>query len=410
MPEPLARDEDRAADVEAEGVVLERRPVPLAHQEADQALVGLVHLVLAAGEADPRAVDDREVVGHRVVEPDEAVVEDRDRCCRVSLRRRDRHDGECSGAVCRHFRLVLPVLEARLLPGRHEARRVPAPLRRALRDRRAEHDRLPAPARGAVRALGRADAARLPVRAEAARALALRLSATFAERVRPARRAARSDPRRSSPQPATTGCSTLVLGSLDPALQLAFDFRHESWDGIEATCRGTPCASTSSRPRRRSATCASASRRTPTRRLARLGGAAPAAARRRRSGLLLLQARGRADRAGVRAAAARAARPLSSTICSTANRSSSSVLKKCGPKRRPTSGRQSQMTPRAAQLRVPTPLEVGRPARRPCRRAGPGRAGCRRGSRPRRAARPAAPSARCERRRIRSMPTSSTMS
>jgi uncharacterized protein YecE (DUF72 family) len=26
---------------------------------------------------------------------------------------------------------------------------------------------------------------------------------------------------------------TLVLGSFDPTLQLAFDFRHESWDGIE---------------------------------------------------------------------------------------------------------------------------------------------------------------------------------
>jgi uncharacterized protein YecE (DUF72 family) len=26
---------------------------------------------------------------------------------------------------------------------------------------------------------------------------------------------------------------TLVLGSFDPSLQLAFDFRHESWDGIE---------------------------------------------------------------------------------------------------------------------------------------------------------------------------------
>ena len=29
------------------------------------------------------------------------------------------------------------------------------------------------------------------------------------------------------------GLLTLVLGSFDPALQLAFDFRHESWDGIE---------------------------------------------------------------------------------------------------------------------------------------------------------------------------------
>src|SRR6185312_12073385 len=36
VPEPLARDEDRRADVEAEGVVLKRRAVPIAHQEADQ--------------------------------------------------------------------------------------------------------------------------------------------------------------------------------------------------------------------------------------------------------------------------------------------------------------------------------------------------------------------------------------
>jgi uncharacterized protein YecE (DUF72 family) len=30
------------------------------------------------------------------------------------------------------------------------------------------------------------------------------------------------------------GLLTLVLGSFDPSAQLAFDFRHESWDGIEA--------------------------------------------------------------------------------------------------------------------------------------------------------------------------------
>ena len=30
------------------------------------------------------------------------------------------------------------------------------------------------------------------------------------------------------------GLLALVLGSFDPSLQLAFDFRHESWDGIEA--------------------------------------------------------------------------------------------------------------------------------------------------------------------------------
>jgi uncharacterized protein YecE (DUF72 family) len=30
------------------------------------------------------------------------------------------------------------------------------------------------------------------------------------------------------------GLLTLLLGSLDPSVSLAFDFRHESWDGIEA--------------------------------------------------------------------------------------------------------------------------------------------------------------------------------
>jgi uncharacterized protein YecE (DUF72 family) len=30
------------------------------------------------------------------------------------------------------------------------------------------------------------------------------------------------------------GLLALILGSLDPSLQLAFDFRHESWEGIEA--------------------------------------------------------------------------------------------------------------------------------------------------------------------------------
>jgi uncharacterized protein DUF72 len=30
------------------------------------------------------------------------------------------------------------------------------------------------------------------------------------------------------------GLLALVLGSFDPALELALDFRHESWDGIEA--------------------------------------------------------------------------------------------------------------------------------------------------------------------------------
>ena len=79
VPEPFPRHEDRAADVEAEGVVLERRAVPVAHQEADQSLVGLLHDELAAGERDARAVDHGEVVGHRIVEPNETVIQDLNR-------------------------------------------------------------------------------------------------------------------------------------------------------------------------------------------------------------------------------------------------------------------------------------------------------------------------------------------
>jgi len=50
----------------------------VAHEEADQALVRLVELLATSGEADPRAVHDGEVVRHRSIEPDKAVVEDGD--------------------------------------------------------------------------------------------------------------------------------------------------------------------------------------------------------------------------------------------------------------------------------------------------------------------------------------------
>ena len=80
MPEPLARDEDRAADVEAEGVVLERRAVALAHEEADQARVARRPSSSRRGEADTRAAltTERSSAIARV-ETDEAVVEDGDR-------------------------------------------------------------------------------------------------------------------------------------------------------------------------------------------------------------------------------------------------------------------------------------------------------------------------------------------
>ncbi len=78
MAHPLARDEDRRPDVEAEDGVLERARVLLAHEEADQARVRRVHLLLVAGEAHPRAVDDGEIAGHRLVEANEAVIQNRD--------------------------------------------------------------------------------------------------------------------------------------------------------------------------------------------------------------------------------------------------------------------------------------------------------------------------------------------
>jgi hypothetical protein len=52
--------------------------VTLAHEEANEPLVRLLHLLFAAREADASSVDDREVVGHGVVEPYEAVIEDLD--------------------------------------------------------------------------------------------------------------------------------------------------------------------------------------------------------------------------------------------------------------------------------------------------------------------------------------------
>jgi uncharacterized protein YecE (DUF72 family) len=56
--------------------------------------------------------------------------------------------------------------------------------------------------------------------------------ATFEERVR--RLGDRLGPIRVVLQSARDeGMLTLLLGSLDPALQLAFDLRHPSWDGIE---------------------------------------------------------------------------------------------------------------------------------------------------------------------------------
>src|SRR4029450_13884368 len=66
-----------------------------------------------------------------------------------------------------HLRLVLSLLEAGVLPRGDRLEGVPRLLRAALLHRRAEHDRLRPAGRGAVCALGRPDAPRLYVRAEA---------------------------------------------------------------------------------------------------------------------------------------------------------------------------------------------------------------------------------------------------
>jgi len=59
MPEPLTRYEDRTADVKTKTVVFERRSMPFAHQESDQAFIGFVHDLFATGETDPRRIDNR---------------------------------------------------------------------------------------------------------------------------------------------------------------------------------------------------------------------------------------------------------------------------------------------------------------------------------------------------------------
>src|SRR5438270_7908327 len=51
VAKPFARDEDRAAHVEAKHAVLERRRVPLPHQEPNQAFVAVVQLRLVADDA-----------------------------------------------------------------------------------------------------------------------------------------------------------------------------------------------------------------------------------------------------------------------------------------------------------------------------------------------------------------------
>ena len=83
MPLPLARHEQRRLDVEAEEVVLERRAVTLAHEEAHESRTALLHRLEPRAERDARGVDDGEIVRDRRVQAHEAVVEDVDRVGRA---------------------------------------------------------------------------------------------------------------------------------------------------------------------------------------------------------------------------------------------------------------------------------------------------------------------------------------
>ncbi len=164
MAKPFPRHEDRAADVEAERVVLERRAVTVAHQEADQALVRRVHLVLVAGERDACAVDDREVVGHRVVEPHEAVVEDVGSFARrltsvVTVTAGRRYSGPRTYRIGMAIRIGTSGWSyPSWRPGFYPTGLQPAEFLRfyaeRFDDRRAERDRVPAAERGSVQALG----------------------------------------------------------------------------------------------------------------------------------------------------------------------------------------------------------------------------------------------------------------
>ena len=138
VTKPFPGDEDRAADVEPERVVLERRAVPVSHQEADQPFVRLVELRFRrANETRARWQPRGRRPGHR------RAGRSRDRGHRLHPRvshrrsrerrtlarlpdvpglrqpRRSRHSQDDDSH--RYLRLVVPDVAARLLPRRPAA-------------------------------------------------------------------------------------------------------------------------------------------------------------------------------------------------------------------------------------------------------------------------------------------------
>ena len=290
--------------------MLERRAVPVAHQEADQALVALGHLLGGDVERHACAVDDREVRG----EARRRARGSRGRAPRSCSRRSCRSPGRSSRSRPPSLR---PPPDARtpvtsgdsirvgtsgwsypswrpgFYPGGDAAGGVPALLRHSLRHRRAEHDGLPAPRRGSVQALGRCGAGRLLLRAEArADGGSTRSASSSSGSVRSATGSGRSaSPFRTR---ATRGCSPTCSARSIPRSSSRSTSVTSPGPGVEGVVavNDFDAGAVPLHPPAR----ASLLRRRP----ARAGGQASPA------GVRLLPPRGRADRAGLRRAAARA--------------------------------------------------------------------------------------------------------
>ena len=302
----LTDDEQRRLDEETEVAVLERAPVSLPDQEADQTRI----TVVISSEAWLNETRAPLTTARSDASAPSSAMNPWSRTATTLLRYDFGHGGHAASLAAAHVGTSgwsYPCWR----PGFYPAGRKPADflrlLRLALRHGRAEHDRLPPAGRGAVRALGRAvpDGLRFAPKLPGNRA-GHRRSAVL--RARPARSATGSGRCASSLESRARRRHAHAAARLArPGLRLAFDFRHASWAGVEPGSRTPARVGNDSRRRRRSATCGCASRPTTTRRSRWADRLGPA---RRDRGLRLLQARGRAHRAGVRRAARAAARGL----------------------------------------------------------------------------------------------------
>src|SRR5579859_2778074 len=87
MPDPLTSHEDRELDVQFDLTHLERRRVAMPHEVVDEPGV-LADLLGPGAVRHARRLHDRGVVAHVVDDPDEPVIEDRDRLVEKRLHRR----------------------------------------------------------------------------------------------------------------------------------------------------------------------------------------------------------------------------------------------------------------------------------------------------------------------------------